>query len=521
MESSREESLYSLITQASRSNKSLIAKSMKLAKDRVNCITLWFPNVNAPAAPNTYTEPIAILANNDCTVTMVSLRDFDQKDKIEPLDVVTYPDFVNRAVLSPDGSILVSILDDPYLYVHERMDKGGDPDQPETFEWVQRQRLMLKSQRKDDRSDSRGSFAACFSNSGSYLAVGTQHGTVSIFDTTLLRDVHSEPLITTFRSSRPESGPGAIRDMAFCPGPYDILAWTEDRGRIGLVDIRMNFIIRQIVDINSEADFEHVNIFDRNTIDPRLLDGQSFRRENNGQSASSVRREISTPGRREDTSDLLNHPLTPSETRVLEAIQGDRRRRERAPQRGEIAEGGAPDLSWAYLTSLRSSGNDNESPRSRERSSSVSRVMGDVLGAYQPRDRDRVQDRVRNLRQLARETTDRQASVRRDQRWIDRLGETVTAMREQRDRDFEGRDTSVVNVLDMLQAQANQRAAGGSTGGEHDDSSLLVPLVNQVVNRWEESAIRGTLAVDHGVFETPPSPDNTAGLAWSDDGHTL
>lgn len=206
---------------------------------------------------------------------------------------------------------------------------------------------------------------------------------------------------------------------------------------------------------------------------------------------------------------------------MLEAIQGDRRRRERAPQRGEIAEGGAPDLSWAYLTSLRSSGNDNESPRSRERSSSVSRVMGDVLGAYQPRDRDRVQDRVRNLRQLARETTDRQASVRRDQRWIDRLGETVTAMREQRDRDFEGRDTSVVNVLDMLQAQANQRAAGGSTGGEHDDSSLLVPLVNQVVNRWEESAIRGTLAVDHGVFETPPSPDNTAGLAWSDDGHTL
>ena len=162
---------------------------------------------------------------------------------------------------------------------------------------------------------------------------------------------------------------------------------------------------------------------------------------------------------------------------------------------------------------------------SSDLSSSVSRVMGDVLGAYQPRDRDRVQDRVRNLRQLARETTDRQASVRRDQRWIDRLGETVTAMREQRDRDFEGRDANVVNVLDML--QANQRATGASTGGErgergeHDDSSLLVPLVNQVVNRWEESAIRGTLAVDHGVFETPPSPDNTAGLAWSDDGHTL
>lgn len=526
IDSSREESLYSLITQATRSNKSLIAKSMKLANDRVNCITLWFPNATVDAADCAYSEPVAVLANNDRTVTLVSLRDFDHKDTIEPLEVVRYPDYVNRAIISPDGRTLVAILDDPYLYVHERVDKVVEPGMPAAYQWVQRRRLLLKSQRKDDKSDSRGSFAACFSSSGSYLAIGTQHGTVSVFNTTHLTDVNSDPLITTFRSSRPESGPGAIRDMAFCPGPYDILAWTEDRGRIGLVDIRMNFIIRQIVDINNEADFEHINIFDRNTIDPRLLDGQGFRRDN-GQPSNTGRRENLNAARRDDAADLVNHPLTPSETRVLEAIQGDRRRRERLSQRGENPDtaGPSPDLSWAYLTSLRSSaGNDGESSRPRERSSSVGRAIGETLGSYQPRDRerDRVQDRVRNLRQLARETTDRQASVRRDQRWIDRLGETVTAMREQRDRDADGRDSSVVNVLDIL--QANQRASGSGGGGggnEHEESSVLVPLVNQVVNRWEESAIRGTLAVDHGVFEVPPSPDNTAGLAWSDDGHTL
>ncbi|TQV98755.1 hypothetical protein V2A60_007542 [Cordyceps javanica] len=258
---SREESLLSLITQARRSNKSLIAKSVKLANDRVNCITMWFPGALAPPDDGAYTEPVAILANNDCTVTVISLRDFDQSDKTTPLDVVTYPDFVNRATISPDGRIMVAILDDPYLYVHK----------------------------KGDRTDSRGSFAACFSNSGSYLAVGTQHGVISIFDAELLLDIDAEPLITTFESSRPRSGPGAIRDMAFCPGPFDILAWTEDRGHIGIADVRANFIVRQIVDISVDADFEHVSIFDRNTIDPRLLDGQnSSRRDDEKEKAGST-----------------------------------------------------------------------------------------------------------------------------------------------------------------------------------------------------------------------------------------
>jgi hypothetical protein len=95
---------------------------------------------------------------------------------------------------------------------------------------------------------------------------------------------------------------------------------------------------------------------------------------------------------------------------------------------------------------------------------------------------------------------------------MDRIGETVAAMRDQRDR----QDSSYLNVLEILQARERP-----SNDAENEDSSLLVPLVNQVVNRWEESAIRGTLATDHGVFEVPPSPDNTAGLAWAEDGRTL
>ncbi|KAJ3484694.1 hypothetical protein NLG97_g6990 [Lecanicillium saksenae] len=546
LESSREESLLSLITQARRSNKSLIAKSVKLATDRVNCITMWFPGALATPVEGAYTEPVAILANNDCTVTVISLRDFDQNDKTTPLDKVTYPDFVNRATISPDGRIMIAILDDPYLYVHVRVEKPRESGGPPEYVWENRQRLMLKSQKKGDRTDSRGSFAASFSNSGAYLAVGTQHGVISIYDAQLLLDVNSQPLITTFESTRPRSPPGAIRDMAFCPGPYDILAWTEDRGHIGIADVRANFIVRQIVDIGADADFEHVSIFDRNTIDPRLLDGQNgSRRELARGGLSATRRE--GDGR----IDTLNQPLTPSETMVLEAIQGDRRRRDRITQRGDGGDTPMTDSSWSYLANLRSSSTENDASRPRQRSSSVTRGNSESLNTYRDqRERERLTDRVRNIRQLARDPSDR-LSGRRDQRWIDRLGETVAAMREQRDRDSSDRpDASYLNVLDILQARERSTGAGAGTSTgtttatatgtgsalrpattaattltsepEREESSLLVPLVNQVVSRWEESAIRGTLVTEHAsLFEVPPSPDNTAGLAWSDDGRTL
>lgn len=214
------------------------------------------------------------------------------------------------------------------------------------------------------------------------------------------------------------------------------------------------------------------------------------------------------------------------------------------------------DSSWSYLASLRLPSTENDSSRPRQRSSSVTRGGSESLNSYRDqRERERLTDRVRNIRQLARDPSDRLPG-RRDQRWIDRVSETAAAMRE---RDAERPDASYLNVLDILQARerstgtstgnATSNATGGSvtatatatgtgTGSgsrpattaastltsdaEREDSSLLVPMVNQVVNRWEESAIRGTLATEHaGLFEVPPSPDNTAGLAWSDDGRTL
>ncbi|KFA71977.1 hypothetical protein S40288_06224 [Stachybotrys chartarum IBT 40288] len=527
------ESVLSLLFQR-RPNKSLIAKSIKLAKDRVNCITLWFPSADSLRSAAAYTQPLAVLANNDRTVTLVGLNQVNPEGRTEPLEVIQYPDFVNRAIISPDGRLLVAILDDPYLYVHERVldhaedsatasSRAGDDRE---YGWVLKQKYLLKSQRLDDRSDSRGSFAACFSSSGTYLAVGTQHGTISIFDATALADPVRDPLITTFKSSRPESGPGAIRDMAFCPGPLDILAWTEDRGNIGVADVRQNFVVRQIVDINAEADFEHINILDRNTIDPRLLENRTQR--NAMPSASSVAAETSRQGEErtsqsQSPSDVLNSPLRAHETLVLEAIQGERRRRERAIERaasGELSSPRPADMAWTASGGLRSQTNGADTPsRPRERSSSVSRAMGggigDLLGNYREQHttpRDRPPERMRSARQLLRDASERgQTNRRPESRWMERLGDSVAAMRE-RDRT----DTSYLNVLDILQARERLTASDMS-----DDPSLLSSFVDQVASHLEESALRGTLAPDYGVFEIPPSSDNTAGLAWSEDGRTL
>ena len=507
---SDDEYANALLSRMRRANKDFVAKNAKLAEDRVNCITLWSPPTDLVAHDRAYNYPVAVLANNDKTVTLVKLEGSEDNEKVEPLEVIVYPDFVNRAVISPDGRFLIAVLDDPYLYVHERVKRtpdGGPRSQgSREYRWEEKRTMLLKSQVKGDRSDSRGSFAACFSSSGAYLAIGTQHGTISVFDVSLLTDLQADPLITTFRSSRPETGPGAVRDMAFCPGPFDILAWTEDRGRVGLADVRTNFVVRQIVDINDDSDFEHINILDRNTVDPRLLERRERRDLTQGAGSAAGRSSTSGTDWRRGTGafDGLNHPLTPSETMVLEAIQGDRRRRDRTNPRGSEENSVTRPTRDARLT--RPAQAEGDSGGSRERSSSI----GDLLGNYREQ---RAHERVRSARQLLRDASERQQPTRRsEQAWMERIGETVAAMRNHR---YDRQDPSYLSVLEILQARER-----GSNDPESDEA-LAMPLVSRMAGSgWEESAIRGTLPVQDS-FGVTPSPDNTAGLAWSEDGRIL
>jgi hypothetical protein len=73
----------------------------KFGTEIVNCIAIWVPS--GTAAAGTYTDPVAVVALNDSTVSILNLHD------AETLDKLTFPDFVNRALISPDGELLIAM----------------------------------------------------------------------------------------------------------------------------------------------------------------------------------------------------------------------------------------------------------------------------------------------------------------------------------------------------------------------------------------------------------------------------
>ncbi|OTB05489.1 hypothetical protein M426DRAFT_10531 [Hypoxylon sp. CI-4A] len=332
--------MLSVVERINGSNKTWSASSHKIGTERVNCITIWHPpKGTGTLTPGQYDTSVAIVSNNDKTITVIGL---DEPESTK--DVLDYPDCVNRGVISPDGSLLIAICDDPYLYIHKRQSftqhQHGTPR--ESFKWTRLPRIRLKGQWSRDTTECRGSFAACFSSSGKYLAVGTQYGTISVFDAVALKDPDSEALITYFDSDRAPGQCGAVRDMAFCPGPYDLLAWSEHRGRIGVADARSNFKRRQIIPLSGNDSFHHYSLNDSSTIDPRLLDPRSERdaesshdNEHTDRSTVSLLERLGRtlfdrplPNPESSSTSRINQPFSADEVAVLEAFQSDRRRRE-------------------------------------------------------------------------------------------------------------------------------------------------------------------------------------------------
>ncbi|KAK0629945.1 hypothetical protein B0T17DRAFT_615667 [Bombardia bombarda] len=412
------------------SSKGLLAKSKTFGKERVNCITLWFPPTLVQPHDGAYHEPIAVLSNNDKTVTTVNLP--EQK----ALDDICYPDCVNRAVLSPDGGLLVAISDDPYLYIHERVKKASRVSNASrsnngpAYEWNLCRRIHLKSQSLKDRSDSRGSFAVCFSSTGKLLAVATQYGVFSIFEVAALTVPGMDPLIMTFSSPpQPNTDPGAVRDMAFAPGPIDLLAWTEDRSRVGVADLRNGFMYRQIFELDKTDEYEHIAITEQvpeggerpSIIDPRLLEHRGEQNDNLSRTFASTL-DLTVEGRSNlrpevrETLERYHLPLTSDETLVLEALQEHRRRREQRDLREQRITGGQTSTSrtpWEGMpprittttaaaaatttgdNNNNSSSNDNSRPR--ERSISVTRTVSELLGNIREQ-RERIRDNQERMR---------------------------------------------------------------------------------------------------------------------------
>jgi WD40 repeat protein len=121
-----------------------------------------------------------------------------------------------------------------------------------------------------------GSFATAFSPSSRLCAVGSQDGSVAVFDTRCAESPDVDPIILEMKSSRPGTSSGAIRSVHFSPGPWDLLVWAEQSGRIGVADLREACRKRQVVDIVIRPDIaEHADVTQAlsadDLIDPRLL----------------------------------------------------------------------------------------------------------------------------------------------------------------------------------------------------------------------------------------------------------
>lgn len=350
--------------------------SKRVGSDVVNCITLWFPSESS--LQTGYTDPVAVAALNDSSVTILSLHDS------EILDTLKYPDYVNRAVISPKGDLLVAICDDPFLYIHKRQMKQVSQSRFSShmneYEWVFSGRIQLQGQRPADKTSMRGSFAACFSHSGRYLAVATQYGVISIFLTELLTSDDVDPLLVTFTTSRPNIESGAVRAMEFSPNSFDLLAWTEASGRIGVTDVRDLFTSRQIIDIDSRGDgVERVWVIERSN-DPMTIEARidarlrAFRTESPSEaSANAIPDYLGLDFERQQlrnlTRDLTDrHQLPPTldEMEILQAHRMARRQRDAARE----AQTQASSSRWGSLDGERSV---NASTTSRDGSGSTER----------------------------------------------------------------------------------------------------------------------------------------------------
>ncbi|KAI9720226.1 MAG: hypothetical protein M1812_003044 [Candelaria pacifica] len=222
----------------------------ELGDDVVNSITLhrW-----PKEAGGCHEETVAVIASNDKTVRIFSLS------QSRLLTTLSFPFPMNQAQISPNGKLLVAVGDAPiaFFYSIALSSHNGSA----VYEWS-----LCSESKLEPAFDSRcrefGYFPTAFSPSGHLCAVGSQDGVIIILDTSLIRDPQVEddqienedPIIAVIESSRPRTAPGAIRSLYFSPQPLDLLIWTEDQGRVCVVDIRERFRSRQVIHLDTKAD---------------------------------------------------------------------------------------------------------------------------------------------------------------------------------------------------------------------------------------------------------------------------
>jgi WD40 repeat protein len=504
-----------------------------------NCITLWFPP--SSSSNLAYKKPVALLANNDKSLYVLDL------EESEVLQRVTYPDCCNRAEISPDGELLVAVLDDAYLYIHQRK-LSSDPspglfNTKDNYKWAPSSRIQLHPEPKiDDESGTKGSFALSFSSSGKYLAAATQYGKIYVFEVDGLTREDTKP-VAVFFSSRPglrgeRDIPGAVRCIAFSNGPIDLLAWTESNGRVGVADVRNLFLSRQLVLVDSRLDdAESVQVTEREkSADSPFLDPQlrPLRTESISSTPDYLGLDFSQ-GRL--LRDRHQSSLTRDDLEILQAHRIARRQR-------DVAADPAGTMSVAgHRASSQSTTGASSSPI--ERRISTAGLPAAIRDFVNPEHRtaasfrsfinERNQDRERRNQQETRNRSSVLAATERilEQESLGANGSTTTLERLTLTPSRLSGSETPSNPWAEIDALYRARFPGPGSQGVERSARIRIELEDDEGLRrpWRPLGELGIgprddsntiiLRSRHDDDHDGVKPPETTGLAWSPDGRTL
>ena len=354
----------------------------------VNSVTIHrFPN-----DPSGRGELVMVLSNNDRTVTIYSLT----REKV--LKVITHPNCMNYAVISPDSTILAAVGDENRAYFYE-ISRGFDVlalsgDGPKYSVWDCSPLHCIKMDTGADTED-RCCFTIAFSPSNHLCAIAAQSGTITVFDVDMIRDPSKEAqevnaATSVFCSSQYGFGAGAVRCMAFSPEPWDLLVWVEDHGRAGIADLRQAFLRRQILDLDfddpglqkvtmesSEQDssqnseIRNFGEYDYDPLQQALLDAaESYSDDPSGDfDRSSIRDSlIYNLSGREAFAELLQTARWSTRTDAARRGAGPARWRMRDPPHTDSPESASSDVVLSFGETANNNNSNNNDPHANRAS---------------------------------------------------------------------------------------------------------------------------------------------------------
>lgn len=275
-------------------------------------------------------EPIVLVSNNDRTIKIYSLA------QRQVLTTLSHKVPMNFAAMSPDSQIIAAVGDCDKVHFYRRRleEKNDSVDGYPKYDWQTFAEVVVPT---GDPVYDDYSFAVAFSPSGHLCASSAQGGSITVFDMDRLVQCdkdHESSILCTFRSSRPTLW-GCVRAMAFSPAPWDILAWAEDHGRIGLADVRLCFMRRQVLELDSQK-VEKVELEDGTPITYRNLGIKERLKQQHLARLRAIRgstppedtdtsNEESESGRRYTRQDLLSYhqglDLDARERSVIDALE--------------------------------------------------------------------------------------------------------------------------------------------------------------------------------------------------------